>query len=623
VEKVTKKLLWKGTIVSLRAFRNIQYSIFTLGLALVALSLMASVCFAIDLPKTAKLLPPHTVTLIDIDNYGRLKEQFDKTSVYRFYKEPEMAAFVENAKTKWRDSLKEMDENNMFKAIFETDVEPQGRLALAWVPDEQPKDANQMPVIVITQWGPNIDKIKETVAGVMEKNIEMGGHIAPSEDFRGVTIETAVDEKDTPLSFCFIDDCFISSLSLETLRFIIAQLKGASTPTLAEDPDYSATMRAVGPDSSLTLFVNIKQSMKMAVAEDSKGHFQAALTSLGLDNVSSLGASLELAKEPRTPYSIKALLKINGSKKGLCKIFDADPAPLRLPSFIPADVYRLSVLNLDAKKTYDELSSVLTAFGPAAASILYNPLVPASPDGRPAIMLKEDVINHLGDQVVVAQSLKKPFPENQFPAEYIIAIATTNRSALEKSLAAWHSAKIAPDDPDAKRELLGHTLYLIKPGRIPLFQGPGGARPMVEEQPKPAITIPTLAFTVTDTHLICGLESSVEKAVRTSRTGDSLSDARWFSLAKAALPPRTGMVSLEDTRATFEFLWWLMKQSRKDPGAAGLAAPTASYIFSDLDLDFTLLPDFEKVSKYFGLTASYVISRDDGFYMELTGLDQP
>jgi hypothetical protein len=40
-------------------------------------------------------------------------------------------------------------------------------------------------------------------------------------------------------------------------------------------------------------------------------------------------------------------------------------------------------------------------------------------------------------------------------------------------------------------------------------------------------------------------------------------------------------------------------------------------------LDFTLLPDFEKVSTYFGLAASYIISRDDGFFIEVKGIDQP
>jgi len=617
--------------VSVRAFRNLKYSIFVFSFTLAAMFLMTTACFAITLPRTAKLLPPHTVTLIDIDDYGRLKEQFDKTSLHELYKDPLMAPFIEHAESKWRESLKEMDENNIFRALLDADVEPQGRLAVAFISDTQAKDANdEIPMLVITQWGGNITKIRQTVARAIEKNIEMGGHSKPAEDFRSVTIASAVDEAGTSFSYCFIDDVFMSSLNIEDLKFIIAQLKGASAPTLADDPDYSATIKTVGPNNSLSLYINIKQVIKTAVDENPQGQTQAMLMSLGLDNIRSLGAALELAKEPQKPYNVKALLKINGSRKGLCKVFDAESAPLRMPGFIPADSFRVNVINLDAKKTYDEIASVLTAFGPAAAAILYTPLAPATPDGRPAVTLKEDVIAHLADHIVIAQSLKKPFSENQFPAEYIIAIATSNRTALEKSLAAWHSAKLVPDNPDAKRELLGHTLYLIKPTSLPFFRSRDGAQPMADfaepdpgEESKKTIEMPTLAFTVTDTHLICGLESSVEKAIRTLRTGESITDTRWFKRAKAELPARAGAVSLEDTRSAVEFLWWLMKKSSKEPGAAALASPTASYMFSGYDLDFALLPDFEKVGRYFGLMTSYAVSRDDGFYMELTAIDQP
>jgi hypothetical protein len=569
--------------------------------------------------------------LIDVDNYGRLKQQFDKTSMYGLYKDPLMSPFIEHAKSKWNESVKEMDENNVFKAVIEADVEPQGRLALAFVPDEQTEDMNdEPPLILITQWGTNVDKIKESVAKAIEKNTELGGHSLPAEDFRGVKIESAIDESDTPFSYCFVDDCFITGIKSDAVKFIVAKLKGASTPSLADDPDYSATMNTLGPGGGITVYINIKQLIQMALEDDPQGSGRAVLTNLGLDNVPSFGISAELGKGPQEPYDIKGLLKINGSKRGLPKILEAESAPLRLPSFVPADTYRLSFININPAKAYTEILSVMTAFGPGVASILYQPLVPASPDGRPAVMLREDVIDYLADPIIVAQSLKKPFSENQFPVEYIVSIATTNRSALEKSLAAWHSRIVGSDATDAKRELLGHTIYLIKSDRLPFFRGPGGTQPLAAldapapgEKQQKTIDFPVLAFTVTDTQLICGTESSVEKAVRTIRSGESLADTPWFNRAKAVLPAQTGMAGLIDAKAGIEFLWWLMKQSKKDPGANALAAPTASYIVSDFDLDFTLLPDFEKVSKYFGLAASYIISRDDGFFIEVKGIDQP
>jgi hypothetical protein len=604
------------------AARRGKQSILTAGFCFAALCLATYSSFAVELPKTAKLVPPWTVAVLEIDNYGRFKKHLDQTSFYKLYKDPQMAPFVENVKAKWQEKIKKIDENSVFRALLNADVEPQGRLGAAWLPDEKLSDANEPVPVFITQWGPDIAKIKEAVTKAIQKNTELGGHSKPSEVFRGVTIDSAVDEKNHSLSYCFTDDCFIFSPNAEGLKFVVAQITGATSPTLADDADYSAATQALGGSGDISLYVNIKQMVKAAAATDSQGRAAAALANLGLDNVAAMAMSAQFAPEPHKPYCIKALLKINGSKKGICRILDVESTPLRPPRFTPAESYRLTAINLDVKKAFNELASVLTAFGPALAAPLYNPLVPAGPDGEPAVRLKEDVIDHLGTQILMAQSMKKPFSENQFPAEYLVALATTNAGALEKSLAAWHDKMIAQNNPDAKRELLGHTIYLVRPQYLPFFRR--GPQPMDTAPPTTDENeIPTFAFTFTDTHLLCGLESSVEKAVRTLRGGESISDTRWFGQARTLVPSAAGVFTLENTRAAAEFLWWVLQQSKKNPGAAGEAAPTASYMVSDMDLDFSLLPRFDTISRYFGLTGFYIVSRDDGFFAELKGLDQP
>jgi hypothetical protein len=183
------------------------------------------------LPDTARLIPPETVLLVDIDNFNQLKTQFEKTSLYKLYKDPAVAAFVENFKTKWREKIQQRDDNDIFKTIFNADVLPQGRVAVALVLNEQTKDANEPLVLMITQWDEKIDKIKEAVSKMLEKNVELGGHQKRSEDYRGVDVETVIDEISAVLNYCFIDDCFIATTNLDLLKFVIAHIKGASSPT--------------------------------------------------------------------------------------------------------------------------------------------------------------------------------------------------------------------------------------------------------------------------------------------------------------------------------------------------------------------------------------------------------
>ncbi len=72
------------------------------------------------LPETGKLVPPDTVVLVDIGNFSQLRTQFEKTNFYKLYKDPAMTAFVEDFKTKFREKVKQMD-NELVRTIVDTE----------------------------------------------------------------------------------------------------------------------------------------------------------------------------------------------------------------------------------------------------------------------------------------------------------------------------------------------------------------------------------------------------------------------------------------------------------------------------------------------------------------------
>ncbi|GAF93044.1 unnamed protein product, partial [marine sediment metagenome] len=187
---------------------------------------------------------------------------------------------------------------------------------------------------------------------------------------------------------------------------------------------------------------------------------------------------------------------------------------------------------------------------------------------------------------------------------------------------------------------------------LPLFGG--GMTPMQHPAGTNIPPMPKLAFTVTDAHLIFGVESTVERAIRTlGSTGvASVASAKWFNNARSAIPSAVGLAGLQDNAASIELLWWMMKQSNK--GLAGLQDNAASIellwwmmkqsnkasskdssvsigvsagsnpglVFSQTGLfNFGLLPGFGAVRKYFGSSASYGISRPDGFFFEFKYLN--
>ena len=608
---------------------------------------------AAELPNTAKLVPPETIVLVDIDNFSQLKAQFEKTVLYKFYKDPAMKPFFDDLKAKWQKKKDEAG-NELFKIATEANVLPAGRLAVALVLDEKAKDSNTPPVVFVSQWGQNIDKVKEAVGKLVEKSVEKGAR-RESEEYRGVTITTITQQPSKGLCFCFMDDVLAGSMSPDVLKFVIAQVKGAGSPTLGDDGDYNTTLRALGQagPGQVGFYVNIKQIVKASLAEDADGQAKAIVNNLGLTNVTSFGGLIDVAGGPGNTSFGKALLKIDGEKKGVCKLLEVESVPLRIPQFVSTSASAVSVFNLNIPKAYAELGNILTGFSPPMAAMLNMPLLPPGQQGEPGLQLKADVIDYLGSQIVMAQSIRKPDaaasaagPAGAPPLaapQTLVAIAISNRNALEKSLSTLHSKMLAPGNPDAQRQLLGHTIYTVDvSGFLPFLGGAGQRTPMAGAapgQPGPAMPKdPPLAFTVTDTYLVLGGESTVEQAIRALGGGgaESIESVKWFRQAKASLPSVVGLAGLQNSAASGEVFWSAMRQAQKQGRAAdkeqrtqiGAGVNSASLLpnlmFSQGGqemFDFSLLPEFETVRKYFGSSVSYGISRPDGFFFEFKYLN--
>ncbi len=599
------------------------------------------------LPETARLLPPETILLANIDNFNRFRTGFEKTNFYKLYKDPAMAAFVDDFKTKWREKIRELD-NEFIRVVTDADALPQGRVAVAIVlnpPTAETKDTDEPLFLFITQWGQTIAKIKEAVDKVVKKDVEDGAY-RKTEDYRGVTITTITGQSSADESYCFIDDTLIESMNPDVLKFVIAHIKGAGSPTLADDTDYAATIKFMRPSAPgrIDFYVNIKQIIKTIIAEDTTGGIKTVIANLGLDNVTSFSCSIDPGSLPSAGGGssfAKAFLKIEGRKKGICKMLDFESATFRAPQFISASVCSVSFVNLNIQNAFSEFANILTGFSLQFAAMMYMPLLLPSPQGEPSLQLKADIIDHLGSQIITAQSTGKP-PFNagaRPPAESLIAVAVNDRSALEKSLALLHSRVIAPNNPNARRELLGHTLYLVAPPTMLPASRPGERTPMQAPAGPGAPKMPKLAFAVTDTHLIFGSESVVEQAIRAlSSTGTvSVGSANWFNKAKSAVPSVVGLAGLQDSAASGE-LFWPVLRGLKQSGRKGKAEDSGiemgvgtspgtvflQLMFSQAGSDlfnFSLLPEFDAVRKYFGLSAFYGISRPDGFFFEFKYLN--
>lgn len=598
-----------------------------------ALLLTPAFTNAATLPKTAELVPNETIFLAEIDDFTELRTQFEKTNFHKLINDPSMTPFLEDLKSKWREKKQDETDEDIPGILRDVDVWPEGRIAIAMVLKEQLEDMDEPPILFITQWGEGIQKVKDAVDKNVEKAIEDGAR-RDVEDYRDVKIVTMKDETDDTFSFCFWEDCLIGAMNPDDLKFVVAQIRGAGSSTLADDDDYYAAFRALGSTGAgrAGFYVNIKQLVRTSLAEDVDGEVKTIIDNLGLNNVISFTGTIDPAGAPGNGSLVKALLKIDGEKKGVCKMLEVESSGLRIPRFIPASSSAISLIHLNIKKAFAELSDIIGNFSPQMAAMLYMPLIPSSSQGEPPLVLKNGLIDHLGSRIVVAQSIKKP-TSNPGGAvapqgEATIAIAIDNRDALEKSLSLLHGTFIAPGNPDARRELLGHMIYSIDLSKFLPFLAAAARGP---NAPK----MPPWGFTVTDTHLIFAPDAAVERTIRALDGGmESIDSVKWFAKAKANIPSSVGMAGMENISATMEPIWTTIRESKKEnkdensQNELSVGMSTGSILpqmtFSPAGTEFfdlSLLPEFDAVRKYFGVSAFYGISRPDGFFFEVKYLN--
>ncbi len=589
---------------------------------------------------SAEILPPEAVLLIEIEDFGQLKAQFEKTSFYKLYKEPAMAAFVEHVKAKLDEGVEKQDDNNIYKAFYKEAILPEGGLSIALIFNEQTKNSKEAPIICISNWGENVEKIKAMMKKLVEKNTEMGGAFKGSEEYRGVSIDTLIDEDSVEFCYCFIDDCLIASFAgADVVKFVVAQIRGTDSPTLADDSDYASSLAAIRPYRDVGLFLNIKKFVEMAAADDENGQAVNLVRNLGFDNVKTLCVSLGVARLGGEFSSVKFFLKVDGDKRGIFRMLEFESAPVRVPQFVSLSSYSALFVNLDIKAAYDELVKIVSSFSPQTAAVFYIPLLPTGDDGQPGIELKRDILGHLGSQIVFTENIDRPITDKTGKAKWLFAVATTNPRSLEKSLSTLHSKFIAPNVTEASRELLGHMIYIIDvPSLLRLGPSASGKVPMQEASNQPASRVPAFAFTITQTHLVFGTVDTVEQAIRTleSSSAESVVSASWFNAAKSAVPSVVGLAVLEDGVTSAEMLWRELKKLAEEESKSGGGQREVSvglgmdggliprpYMKQEGLVDFGLLPPFDVVRKYFSLSAFYGVSRPDGFFLEAKEVAAP
>ncbi len=623
----------------------------------VVLSLIGSAVACAAVADSARLLPADTAAMISVDSVEALKTAFKKTGYYELYKDPSLQAVVGPSQKKIEDkineALKELWRQRKVENPPETLPWPQGRVTLgvflsarevaAESPDDheesgttvRPKRLRRVPdlqFVVIADMGKAVGQA-QSLAQQLTRSLGDDTGRRRRQRIRGIDFQIFTSDKagadvNDVICFGFKDTLLILGSSVPRVEAVVRQMERDSDASLASSRAFQTGARAVG-EGEVFLFVNADPIRRMVRdLEADKVKIDRTLGALGLDNVTGLAISWQIAASRQENVRTKALVGVTGQKKGIPNLLCPASAPVRPPERLSGrDVVLCVVANYDLAKAYDQVAKM--AMDIAAVDINFFAQTAMAPtgqaEGQPALNLRSDILSQLSPPLALSWRMSKPYTDSK-NSRTLASVGVRDADKLDTGLARIHRTFLAKSQPDLQRKMLDHALYLLPP--MPMaspFLAQMGQVAMEPKQFAAAIAADSLAF---------GEVDAVEQVIRDSQgtPSDPLGSDPTFRYIKRFLPSEAGAYWTVNGQRYWEIFWTVLQSearkaaSRPRPGAA--AAKDRSIDEEDLSpigqigqiIDLTKLPPFESVRKYFGPTAAYVKEHADGITLEQVDL---
>lgn len=535
-----------------------------------------------------RLLPPGVLLHVRVSDVSDLKERLPQTGFGKVYQDESMAKF--------RDQLEQIFEKGSEQAGKELGFPlsdllnlPEGEVSLSLI---QPAGRTLAGVVIM-----EIGDQKETLDKALEKleeAVTAQGATKKTETIEDV--EVTIFEKSKPGSdsekntFCFFteDGKFVGGSDMTVLQDVLSRWEGDSDDVLAEQDVYSyirkkCATRSNEESSVVEYYVDPMGLLMAGLNSSEELSMQALMVStylptLGLDKFKAVGGNLDFAEGNFDVHS-KSLMYVDQPTTGLVRAFEFPATNLAPPAWVGSSAPSYTAMNWDGVGAYDALTEMADTF-------LSQPGAAAQKVSEFATQLgfhpKDDVIDHLAGPVVMLSDVN---PEaTQVAQKFLLAVKLKDSSAFQETL---NVILEKAGSQVTERDFEGVKVYDI--------QAPN-------EEIHPAVAI------AKDHLFIVSHADMLEAALRSS--DDSLADSDNYKKIAKLLPSNCSIVSFSDLRKQMKPTYDMLKSGKLDGAVEG-------------QIDFSALPEFEAVEKYFSISGSFTVPDEKGVYSEgfMLGVD--
>jgi hypothetical protein len=466
-----------------------------LPLALAAFSLRAGAA----VPPAEKLLPKETVLVLTAPDWAKAKLFWNNAPYARLMQDPSLKPFKDKFLEKFTNSVIRPLEQSLGIKFSDYDGLAQGQVTFALV-QVTPKDKSDSSVagILLIDTKDHAGQLKSNLAQAIKKWTD-AGKTMKSQKIRETDFSTfIISPDDLSLKKIFpgvkpaeppddsaaksphrnlelmagqSDSLLVVSDSTEAIEKVLSRQSGGMVPPLEESPAFQAEYGARLRGSPFYLWLSVKSMVEMitkpsAGADDdataSAARISSVLSATGLANLTS--ASLSYQSFPEGTFAQFFLAVPEEKRPALLKIFAAEAKDSGPPTFVPADAVKYWRWRLNMPRSWKSLEAMLNDIVPAAIMGQLNAVFQmAGKDKDEHYDLKTELLDNLGDDIIGYEKAAKATKLADLrspPALYLLGSPNADKlaAALKVLLAIPFQGA-----PIKDREFLGRKIYTAAP----------------------------------------------------------------------------------------------------------------------------------------------------------------
>jgi hypothetical protein len=308
------------------------------------------------------------------------------------------------------------------------------------------------------------------------------------------------------------------------------------------------------------------------------------------------------------------------SRQGLFKILAVESKEAGPTAFVPSDAIKFQRIRIDGQKAFTALEKMLNDISPQIGGTLNWILETANTAAKekdPSFDVKKNLIGNLGDDIISYEKAPKGKSLDQLRSPpSLFLLGSPHPEELAQALRGILVFLGQQSGGPTEREFLGRKIYSVPLPNLPLPT----ASPARGGPPR------TLSYAAGSAYVVMSTDAALlEEYLRSSDAqGKSLKETAGLADATQKVGGSSGGLfgyenQAETMRTAFE-LFKKLSGSEESSGSGPLgellpfAPPSVSF---KQWLDFSLLPPYEKVAKYFYFTVYAGSANVDGLSLKV------